>query len=163
MQELEFENIMRQVEGGNAGRADGAKPSDEEKEEFKGIAERRVRLGLILAEVGNKNNITVSDVELQRAVITEAQRYPGQERQVFDFYSKNRNALESLRAPVFEEKVVDFILDLATLTEKTVAPDELMNAIEAEEEDLKQTKSSSKKADKSEGDEKPKAAAKKKK
>lgn len=148
MLELEFGNIMKQVEGGPK---NAKKATEEEKSEYRGIAERRVRLGLILAEIGNTNGITVSDQELQRAVIAEAQRYPGQERQVFDFYSKNRNALESLRAPAFEEKVVDFILDLAKLTEKTVSPEDLVNAIESEEEELKKSKSPAKKAAASEG------------
>ncbi|MCF8496518.1 MAG: trigger factor, partial [Alphaproteobacteria bacterium] len=96
---MEHDNIMRQVE--NAHKREGkADLTDAEKAEFKDIAERRVRLGLILSEIGRQNNLSVSDVELQKAVIAEAQKYPGQERQVFDYYAKNRNALESFRAPL---------------------------------------------------------------
>ena len=89
------------------------------------ISERRVRLGMILSEVGRSNNIQVTDHELQRAVISEAQKYPGQEAQVFEYYKSNRQALEALRAPVFEDKVVDFILELADVKEKEVSLDEL--------------------------------------
>ena len=115
-----------------------------------------MRLGLILSQIGTQNTINVSDAELQRAVIQQAQQFRGQERQVFDFYSKNRNALESLRAPLFEEKVVDFILALADIKDKDVTGDELLNAIESEEEEL-QTKKKSEKGSKS------KASSKKKK
>jgi trigger factor len=154
MLEMEFKNIMDQLEldrRRNPEKLEGDDEgvSEDDKAEFRSIAERRVRLGLILSEIGSKNNIQVTDPELQRAVIMEAQKYPGQERQVFDFYAKNRNALESMRAPIFEDKVVDYMLALATITEKSVTPDELMKAIEAEEEEAekseKKEKSSSKK------------------
>ncbi len=166
MVDMELQNILRSVEMDKqqhqhddceegCGHDHEVKISDKEREELGGIANRRVRLGLLLSEIGNNNKITVSDPELQRAVITEAQRYPGQERDVFDFYSKNRNALESLRAPLFEEKVVDYILELADVSEKEVSPEDLMKALDDEEEGGK------KKASKSE--EKPKKAASKKK
>ncbi len=125
MLDMEYNNIVRQVEMEHQQAGGKGSLSDEEKAELKEIAGRRVRLGLILAEIGNQNNIQVSDPELQKAVISEAQKYPGQEREVFDYYSKNRNALESLRAPVFEEKVVDFILELAEITDKEVTAEEL--------------------------------------
>ncbi|HBR67864.1 MAG TPA: trigger factor, partial [Rhodospirillaceae bacterium] len=76
--------------------------------------------------VGTDNKIKVADQELQRAVIMEAQKYPGQEKQVFDYFSKNPHTLEGLRAPIFEDKVVDFILEMAEVTEVTVTPEELM-------------------------------------
>lgn len=158
MLDAEFENIVRQVER-DPHREGKGKLTDDEKVEFKDIAERRVRLGLILSEIGTENKITVSDQELQRAVIAEASKFRGQERQVFDFYSKNRQALEGLRAPLFEEKVVDYILELAELTEKEVSPDELMNAIEAEEEAADKKKPAAKKAE-GKKDEKPKAKKK---
>lgn len=127
MLDLEYESIKQQV---RLERQDEVKDgklnlSDEEEEELRAIAERRVRLGLILSEVGRDNNIQVADQELQRAVIMEAQRYPGQEAEVFDYYSKNRQALEALRAPVFEDKVVDFILQLADVKDKPVSLEEL--------------------------------------
>ncbi len=141
--------------------------SDEEEAEYKAIAERRVRLGLILAEVGNQNKTTISEQELQMAVIREAQRYPGQEREVFDYYSKNRNALESLRAPLFEDKVVDYILELAQVSEKEVSGDELIKILEDDSEDApkpaKKKTASQKSSDKKEDGEKAEKKAEDKK
>lgn len=99
------------------------------------LAERRVRLGLLLADVGTKNAITVTDQEMQRAVIAQARRYPGQERQFVEFIQKNQQALQQLRAPIFEEKVVDYVLELAKVTETPVSKDELQKAIEALDEE----------------------------
>jgi trigger factor len=146
MLDLEFGSIRQQLAMERPDQAEGGelKLSKEEEEELKAIAERRVRLGLILSEVGRANNITVSDQELQRAVITEAQRFPGQEADVFNYYSKNRQALESLRAPVFEDKVVDYIITQADVSEKTVTLDEL--TAEDEESYLDQKKGGGKKA-----------------
>ena len=93
--------------------------------EYRGIAERRVRLGLVIAEIGERNNIKVSDDEISRAVMERARQLPGREQEVWDYYRKNPEALASLRAPIFEEKVVDFILELAKITEKTVSREEL--------------------------------------
>lgn len=152
---MEYDNIIQQVER-DPSREKDSKLTDEEKDEYKEIADRRVRLGLILSQIGTQNKITVSDAELQRAVIQQAQQFRGQEREVFDFYSKNRNALESLRAPLFEEKVVDFIIALADIKDKDVTGDELLNAIESEEEELQANK-------KSEKGSKSKASSKKKK
>jgi trigger factor len=100
--------------------------SDDEKAELKTIAERRVKLGLVLAEVGKANNIQVTEGELQRAIFAEAGKYPGQEKAVLDYFRKNRQAIESLRAPIYEEKVVDFILELANVTEVPVSVEELL-------------------------------------
>jgi trigger factor len=103
---------------------------DEEKAraEFQRIAERRVRLGLLLAEIGRNNNITVSQEELNQALTQEARRHPGYERQVIDYYRKNPDALNELRAPIFEEKVVDFIVEMAKPGERKVTPQQLMAA-----------------------------------
>lgn len=95
------------------------------------LAERRVRLGLLLAELGNKNAITVSDQEMQRAVVAQARQYRGQERQFLEFVQKNQQALQQLRAPLFEDKVVDYILELAQVTDKPVTKDALQAEIEA--------------------------------
>jgi trigger factor len=95
------------------------------REEYRTIADRRVRLGLVLAEIGDKNNIKVNDDEVARAVMERARQYPGREREVWDYYQKNYNALASVRAPIFEEKVVDFIVELADVAEKKVTKDEL--------------------------------------
>lgn len=109
----------------------------ETTEDHKRLAERRVRLGLLLAEVGNRNEITVTEPEMQRAVIMQARQYPGQERQFIEFIQKNPQALQQLRAPIFEEKVVDHILDQARITETAVTKDELEKAVEALDEDVK--------------------------
>lgn len=125
MHEMELNNIMQQVKMDNQQRGITEEPTEEEQAELKEIAARRVRLGLVLSEIGKQNNITVVDAELQKAVISEAQKYPGQEKEVFDYFAKNRDALESLRAPIYEEKVVDFILELADVKEKEVSVEEL--------------------------------------
>lgn len=106
-------------------------PTDEHRK----LAERRVRLGLLLAELGNKHDITVPDQELQQAVFAQARQYPGQERQFLEFVQKNPQAIQQIRAPLFEDKVVDFILELAKVTEKPVSKDELQKEIEAMDEE----------------------------
>ncbi len=102
----------------------------EATEEHVKLAERRVRLGLLLAEVGNKAEITISDAEMQQAVMAEARKYRGHERQFVEFLQKNPQAQQQIRAPLFEEKVVDYILELAQVTEKSVSKDELQKAVE---------------------------------
>jgi trigger factor len=98
------------------------------REEYRGIADRRVRLGLVLAEVGEKNKITVSEEELTRAVVERARQFQGQEQQAFEHMRKDPNTLAALRAPIFEEKVVDFLLELATLNDKKVSREALFAA-----------------------------------
>ena len=150
MVEAELEGITKQIKQEREADPEAEGLSDEEKQELSVIAERRVRLGLVIAEIGQANNITVNDQELQRSVISEAQKYPGQEKMVFDFYQKNPQMLENLRAPLFEDKVVDVIFDGATITEKEVSVAELM----AEDDDeviakkSKSKKISAKKPDK---------------
>ena len=112
--------------------ADENTTEDAAKEEYRGIADRRVRLGLVLSEIGEKNKITVTDDEASRAVIERARSMPGREKEVWDFYRNNANALAQIRAPIFEDKVVDFILELANVTEKKVSREELYKDDEAE-------------------------------
>lgn len=135
MVDAEFDAIWKQVEEARKqNRLDpetAAKSEDDLRTEYRGIAERRVRLGLLLSEVGRLNNISVKDDELKRAVIDEARKYPGQERQVIELYRKNPDAMGSLRAPIFEEKTVDFILEMAKLTDRTVPVSELFEEPEA--------------------------------
>jgi trigger factor len=134
MVEGEFNAIWQQVEEAKKG---GQKLEDDEekmRKEYREIAERRVRLGLLLADVGRSNNIDVTPEELNQAVMREAMRYQGQERQVLEFYGKNPELKERLRAPIFEEKTVDFILELAKVTEKSVTPEELLKASREDEE-----------------------------
>ncbi len=136
MVEAEFNLIWREVEEqkkqGQMDEADKAKSEDELKAEYRKIAERRVRLGLLLAEVGKRQTIEVSREELGQAIVREAQRYPGQERKVIDLYQKNQEALAQLRAPLYEDKVVDYILALAKVSEKAVTPKELTALAESE-------------------------------
>ncbi|MBO6549708.1 MAG: trigger factor [Rhizobiales bacterium] len=107
---------------------------EEERKKYKDIAERRVRLGLIVSEIGSKNELKISDEEVQQALINKASQFPGQERQVLTFYQQNPQALAELRAPLFEEKVVDFIIELADVSEKIVSIDELTKFDEEENE-----------------------------
>jgi trigger factor len=93
--------------------------------EYQAIAERRVRLGLVLAEIGETNKITVADDEISRAIVERARQFPGREQEIWDFYRKNPTAVASIRAPIFEEKVVDFLLELAKVTDKPVTREEL--------------------------------------
>ena len=132
--EGEFNAIWQRIE--EAKKAGQALEDDEEKmkKEYREIAERRVRLGLLLADVGRSNSIDVTPEELNQAVMREAMRYPGQERQVLEFYGKNAELKERLRAPIFEEKTVDFILELAKVSEKSVTPEELLKAAREAEE-----------------------------
>ena len=129
MVEGEFEAIWKQAsdakERGMLEPELAAKTEDELKAEYRGIAERRVRLGLLLSEVGRLNNIQVTEDELKRAMIEEARRYPGQERQVIEYYRKSPDAMAGLRAPIYEEKVVDFIVEMATVSERKVTSAEL--------------------------------------
>jgi len=129
MVEAEFGQIWQRIEADlKAGKLDSddqGKDEDTLKAEYRGIAERRIRLGLLLSEIGRTNNITVTGDELARAMRQEAGRYPGQEQQVMEFFRKNPQAAENLRSPIFEEKVVDFMLELAQVTERQVGPEEL--------------------------------------
>lgn len=158
MVEAELEGITKQIEQEREQNPDAEALSDEEKEELEYISERRVRLGLIIAEIGQQNNVQVSDQEVQRAVITEAQKYPGQEKMVFDFYQKNPQMLENLRAPLFEDKVVDMIFEGADISEKEVSIEELMKDDDETPVKAKKKKSTKKSAKKAPAK---KAAAKK--
>jgi trigger factor len=122
------------LEGASDTAAPAPAPDDAEaREEYRRIAERRVRLGLLLAEVGRNNNINVTQEELNQALAREVRRYPGYERQLLDIYRKTPGAVDRLRAPIFEDKVVDFIIELAKIDERKVPPQELMAF--AQEED----------------------------
>jgi trigger factor len=130
MVEMEFEAIWKQLqrEMEQQGQSFASLGESEEasRAEYRAIADRRVRLGLILSDIGTRNGIKVEAQELQQAVMREAMRFPGQEKKVFDFYQSNPGALEQLRAPIFEDKVVDFIFSLAKVEERAVPVEELM-------------------------------------
>jgi trigger factor len=110
-------------------------PEIETTDEHKTLAERRVRLGLLLAELGQKAEIQVTDAEMTQAIMNQARQYPGQERQFFEFVQQNQQMQQQLRAPLFEDKVVDHVFEQATVTEKEISKDELQKAVEALEED----------------------------
>ncbi len=135
MVEQEFGQIWQRVEqdlkAGNLDEDDKGKDEATLKADYTKIAERRIRLGLLLSEIGRVNNINVTADELSRAMRQEAGRYPGQEQQVMEFFRKNPQAAENLRSPIFEEKVVDFMLELAKVTDKAVTAEELSAAAEA--------------------------------
>jgi trigger factor len=128
--EDEFKNVWATVEGDlkAQGRTFEDEGTTEEKarDEYRAIAERRVRLGLVLAEIGERNKLTVSEDEITRAIVERARQVPGREQQVWEYYRNNPTALASLRAPIFEEKVVDFLVELATVTERQVTREELV-------------------------------------
>ena len=109
-------------------------PEIETTDEHNTLAERRVRLGLLLAEVGNKNGVEVSEQEIQQAMFQQASQYPGQEREFFEFMQKNEQAQQQMRAPIYEDKVVDFIIELAEVSDKTVSKDDLETAIKGLDE-----------------------------
>src|SRR5499427_6625229 len=135
--EDEFTNVWNAIESDlkQQGRtfADEGTTEEKAREEYRTIAERRVRLGLVLAEIGEKNNIKVADDELSRAIVERARQVPGREQEVWDYYRKNPQALASIRAPLFEEKVVDFLVELATVTDKQVSREQLYEDDEDDE------------------------------
>ena len=130
MVEAEFEGIWQQVQAdkdaGNLPPEDAKKSEKKLKEEYRKIAERRVRLGLVLAEIGRAHNVQVTDQELNAALLQEARNYPGQEQAVLNFYRQNPNAAAQMRAPIYEEKVVDLIVGLAEVTDKPISKEELL-------------------------------------
>lgn len=134
--EQEFEGIWNSItsemEAQKRTFADEDTTEEAARADYQKIAQRRVRLGLVLAEIGERNNVQVSEDEVTRAVVERARQFPGQEQQVWEFYSKNPQALASLRAPIFEEKVVDFLLELAKVTEVPVTREELYAEDEVE-------------------------------
>ncbi|MAS86766.1 MAG: trigger factor [Micavibrio sp.] len=150
MVDMEFDSIAHQMhhqDGHDHNHEEGhdcaAALSVEEKKEVAELADRRVRLGIVLAEIGNAQKIAIADADVQQAVIKEAQKYPGQEAQVFDYFKNNPQALEQIKAPIFEEKTVDYLLETATVTEKKVTMEELLKDDDAEEEQAKAKKKAS--------------------
>ncbi len=143
MVEGEFNGIWRQVEAelkreGKTAEDEG-KSEEDLKKEYHEIAERRVRLGLVLARIGEQNGLTIAPDEIQRAIATRARQFPGQEQQVFEYYSRTPQAQAEIRAPIFEDKVVDFIAELATINERIVDrttlfmdPDEAIEKLKGE-------------------------------
>ncbi|GJM01918.1 MAG: trigger factor [Rhodomicrobium sp.] len=136
--ESEFDAIWGQMTSEMASKntsfeAEGT-TEEEERKKYKEIAERRVRLGLVVSEVGSENELKISDEEVQQALINKASQFPGQERQVLTYYQQNPQALAELRAPLFEEKVVDYIIEMSKINEKTVSVEELTNFNDEEDD-----------------------------
>jgi len=145
MVDLEFEAVWKQISEElekNPEQTD--KSEDELKAEYREIAERRVRLGLILSDIGQSSELQVEQAELNQAVLEQARRYPGQEQQVFEYFQKNPQAIEQLRAPIYEDKVVDFVLEMAAVGDKEVTVEELMK--DPDEDEAEDAKATGKKA-----------------
>jgi trigger factor len=132
---LMWNSIKAEMESSGKTFADENTTEEAAKEEYQKIADRRVRLGLVLSEIGEKNKITVTDDEVGRAVIERARQMPGREKEIWDYYRNTPQALAQLRAPIYEDKVVDFILELADVTEKKVTREELLK----DDEDAEKT------------------------
>jgi trigger factor len=134
----EFESIWRQLTETmrQSGKSfpDENKTEEEARAEYRRIAERRVRLGLIIGEIAEKNDIKITQDELRRVLIEQARRFPGQEKAVYEYYEKTPGALAELRAPIIEDKVVDFVIERAKPTEKTVSKDVLFEQPDAADE-----------------------------
>ena len=131
-----WNRVVHEVEHHGRSFEDEGTTEEAAKEQYRTIADRRVRLGLVVAEIGNTNEVQVTDEEHQQALIAEVRRFPGQEQQVYDYYRKNPQALAGLRAPVFENKVVDFIIDAAEVTDKKMDREELAKLIQADEDEV---------------------------
>jgi trigger factor len=126
-----WKSVLQEMENEKKTFEDENTTEEKAKAEYRAIAERRVRLGLVLAEIGEKNNITVTDEELNRAVMDRVRQFPGQEQRVYEYFRKTPEAVAGLRAPIFEEKVVDFLVELANVTENKVSREELYKEDEA--------------------------------
>jgi len=156
----EFDSIWQQLQDAKERDAldedDKAMSEDELKERYRGIAARRVRLGLLISEIGQENNITVTQDDLNRAMHREASRLPGQEAAVLRYFQENPEAMQELQAPIFEDKVVDFIVEMAKVTETEVTIEELMRDPDEVEEEKPAPK---KKAGRAKGKKTPKGKA----
>jgi len=136
--EAEFNGIWKQLEESlqRAGKtfADEGKTEEQVREEYRKLAERRVRLGLVIGEIADKNDLKITQDEMRRALIEQARRFPGQEKAVYEYFEKTPGALAELRAPIFEDKVVDFVVDKAKPVERKVSRDELFKKLEEADE-----------------------------
>ncbi len=131
-----WQRVQHEVESHGRSFEDEGTTEEAARAQYLAIAERRVRLGLVVAEIGNQNEVNVTEEEHQQALISEVRRFPGQEQQVYDYYRKNPQALAGLRAPVFENKVVDFVADQGKVTETKMSRAELSKLIQADEDEV---------------------------
>jgi len=146
----QFEDERQRAKQAGAPPPEETQSDDEIKAEYRAIAERRVRLGLLLSEVGRNNNIQVTQEEINRALGEEMRRYPGHEREVMEYYRKQPGAVDNLRAPIFENKVVDYILEIAEVTDRVVSPSELLKDEDDEDGETAEAEEKSAKAEKKE-------------
>jgi trigger factor len=130
-----WQDLTRRMEEAKRTFADEGKTEDEVRAEYRKIAERRVRLGLVLGEIGNAAKVDVTQDELRNALFAQARRFPGQEKMVYEYFQKNPGAVAQLRAPIYEDKVIDHITGQAKVSERKVTPEELMAPLEGEEAD----------------------------
>ena len=130
--EQEFETVWRQVQAEKKAPEDEGKSEDELRAEYRAIAERRVRLGLVLAEIGREANVEVSKEELQAALMERIRQFPGEEKVAYDFFRQNPQAMAQIQAPLFEDKVIDHIVAKAKVTERKVSKEELVAPEEGE-------------------------------
>lgn len=142
--DAEYKSIVDQYEQAKKynqlDESEKAKSEEDLLAEYKDIAVRRVKLGLLLSEIGQNAKVTITADDINKAIMNEARKYPGQEKAVFDFYVKNKQAVENLKAPVFEEKIVDYILGQAKINDKIVSVEELYNFNEENKKEAKETK-----------------------
>ena len=131
-----WQRVTHEVEHHGRSFEDEGTTEEKAKEQYRRIAERRVRLGLVVAEIGTKNDIRVTEEEHQQALIAEVQRFPGQEQQVYDYYRNNQQALSGLRAPVFENKVVEFVAGEAKSKDKKMTREELAKLNQGDENEV---------------------------
>jgi trigger factor len=136
--EQEYQGIWQSIEKDMEKRGisfkDEGTTEEEAREEYRRIADRRVRLGLVIAEIGERNKIQVSNEEITRAIHDQARQFPGREQQVLEYYKQNPMAIAEIRSPIFEDKVIDFLLELAQVSEKPVSKEQLFAEDEEEEE-----------------------------
>jgi len=131
-----WQDLTRRMEEAKRTFADEGKTEEEVREEYRKIAERRVRLGLVLGEIGNAAKVDVTQDELRNALFAQARRFPGQEKMVYEYFQQNPQAVAQLRAPIYEDKVIDHIAEQAKVSERKVAPDELLAPIDGEEAEV---------------------------
>lgn len=163
--DAEFKGIVAQYEQAKKynqlDESEKDKPEDELMKEYKDIAVRRVKLGLVLSQIGQEAEISVKPEDINAAIMNEAKKYPGQEKMVLDYYVKNKSAVEALKAPIFEEKIVDHIISKAKVSEKIVSVEDLYNFAEENGNAKKTSKKTTAKADKEEAPKAKKTTTKK--
>ena len=144
--DAEYKSIVDQYEQAKKfnqlDESEKAKSEEELLAEYKDIAVRRVKLGLLLSEIGKNAKVTITPDDINKAIMNEAKKYPGQEKAVFDYYLKNKQAIEALKAPVFEEKIVDYVIGQSNVSEKIVSIEELYSF----DDDKKPAKKAAKKS-----------------